>query len=156
MRNPGPRVPRPAQRLVSRCQRLWAARSAPGNRRPLSPAGLPDHARSTHPVSCPPILPTADQGLITDVLIERAGFLASLEGLLRETAASSGRLVFLGGEAGVGKTALATALAEAAEGPMVRRGSCDSVTTAEPLGPILDALPELVATVDQDAGASRL
>jgi len=47
------------------------------------------------------------------VLIERASFLASLEGLLGEAAAGSGRLVFLGGEAGVGKTTLATALAEA-------------------------------------------
>jgi len=93
---------------------------------------------------------------MTDVLIERASFLASLEGLLSEAAGGSGRLVFLGGEAGVGKTTLATALAEAAEGPMVRRGGCDSVTTAEPLGPILDALPELAETVDQDAGVSRL
>ena len=93
---------------------------------------------------------------MTDVLIERASFLASLEELLSEAAAGSGRLVFLGGEAGVGKTMLATALAEAAGGPTVRRGSCDSVTTAEPLGPILDALPELAETVDQDAGVSRL
>src|SRR5215467_9526576 len=93
---------------------------------------------------------------MTDVLIERASFLASLEGLLSEAAAGSGRLVFLGGEAGVGKTTLATVLAEATEGPMVRRGGCDSVTTAEPLGPILDALPELAETVDQDAGVSRL
>jgi tetratricopeptide (TPR) repeat protein len=90
------------------------------------------------------------------VLIERGGFLASLERLLGEAADGGGRLVFLGGEAGVGKTTLATALAEAAEGPAVRRGSCDSVTTAEPLGPILDALPELAETVDQDAGGSRL
>jgi DNA-binding CsgD family transcriptional regulator/tetratricopeptide (TPR) repeat protein len=90
------------------------------------------------------------------VLIERGGFLASLAGLLGEAADGRGRLVFLGGEAGVGKTTLATALAEAAEGPAVRRGSCDSVTTAEPLGPILDALPELAETVDQDAGRSRL
>ena len=91
-----------------------------------------------------------------DVLVEREGFLASLERLLDEALGGSGRLVFLGGEAGVGKTALAAALAGAASGPVVRRGSCDSVTTAEPLGPILDALPELAETVDQDAGMSRL
>ena len=48
------------------------------------------------------------------VLIERAGFLASLEGLLGEALDGSGRLVFLGGEAGVGKTTLADALAAAA------------------------------------------
>src|SRR6202035_4933891 len=102
------------------------------------------------------------------VLIERAGFPASLEGLLGEALDGSGGLVFLGGEAGVGKTTLAEALAAAARadnaddaaaaaagaadaGPAVRRGSCDNVTTAEALGPILDAFPELIAAVDDDA-----
>src|SRR6266581_288629 len=89
------------------------------------------------------------------VLIERAGFLASLEELLGEALDGSGRLVFLGGEAGVGKTTLAAALADAA-GVAVRRGSCDNVTTAEALGPILDALPELITAVDDEAGVSRL
>jgi DNA-binding CsgD family transcriptional regulator/tetratricopeptide (TPR) repeat protein len=98
---------------------------------------------------------------MADVLIERAGFLASLEGLLREALDGSGRLVFLGGEAGVGKTTLASALADVATladaaGPAVRLGSCDNVTTAEALGPILDAFPELIAAVDDDASLSRL
>src|SRR5690348_17175168 len=110
---------------------------------------------------------------MADVLIERAGFLASLEGLLGEALDGSGRLVFLGGEAGVGKTTLAEALAAAAQadnaddpaaaaasaadaGPAVRRGSCDNVTTAEALGPILDAFPELITAVDDEAGLSRL
>ena len=90
------------------------------------------------------------------MLIERAGFLTSLEGLLGEALDGSGRLVFLGGEAGIGKTTLAAALADAAAGPEVRRGSCDHVTTAEALGPILDAFPELIAAVDDEAGVSRL
>jgi len=98
---------------------------------------------------------------MTGVLIERGGFLASLEGLLGEALDGRGRLVFLGGEAGVGKTTLASVLADAtaradgAAGPAVRRGSCDNVTTAEALGPILDALPELAATVEE-AGVRRL
>ena len=92
---------------------------------------------------------------MVDVLVEREDFLVSLERLLGEALDGSGRVVFLGGEAGVGKTALATALAEAASGPVVRRGSCDNVTTAEALGPILDALPELAAAVDLEAGVSR-
>jgi Predicted ATPase len=62
------------------------------------------------------------------VLIERAGFLASLEGLLGEALDGSGRLVFLGGEAGVGKPTLAAALADAAS-VAVRRGSA---TTSRP------------------------
>ena len=100
------------------------------------------------------------------VLIERAAFLASLESLLGEALAGVGRLVFLGGEAGVGKTTLAAALADTAQaeagpggertGPAVRRGSCDSVTTAEALGPVLDALPELAAAIDGAASVSRL
>jgi predicted ATPase/DNA-binding CsgD family transcriptional regulator len=93
---------------------------------------------------------------VTDVLIERAAFLASLESLLGEALDGSGRLVFLGGEAGVGKTTLAATLAGSAAGPVVRRGSCDNVTTAEALGPILDALPELAAALDEAAGVSRL
>jgi len=93
---------------------------------------------------------------MADVLVEREDFLASLERLLGEALDGHGRLVFLGGEAGVGKTALATALAEAAGGLVVRRGSCDSVTTAEALGPILDALPELAVVADNEAGAGRL
>src|SRR5579863_6058132 len=94
---------------------------------------------------------------MTGVLVERSGFVASLEGLLGEALGGAGRLVFLGGEAGVGKTALAAALAEtAASRSTVRRGSCDNITTAEALGPILDALPELAAVVDQEAGLSRL
>src|SRR5215470_16201302 len=93
---------------------------------------------------------------MADVLVEREGFLASLERLLAEALDGSGRLVFLGGEAGVGKTALAAAFADAASGPKVRRGCCDIVTTAEALGPILDALPELAVAADHEEGVSRL
>ena len=100
------------------------------------------------------------------MLIERPGFLASLEGLLGEALGGSGRLVFLGGEAGVGKTTLAATLADAAlagsalagsgAGLSVRRGCCDSVTTAEALGPIRDALPQLAAAIDRADGVTRL
>ena len=91
------------------------------------------------------------------MLIERSSFLATLEGLLGEALGGSGRLVFLGGEAGVGKTTLAAALSGTVlSGLAVRRGCCDSVTTAEALGPILDALPELAEAIDGADGVSRL
>jgi DNA-binding CsgD family transcriptional regulator/tetratricopeptide (TPR) repeat protein len=99
------------------------------------------------------------------MLIERGEFLASLLGLLSEAAASGqGRLVFLGGEAGVGKTMLTAALAGAAcEGAgkagtelVVRRGNCDNMTTAEALGPVVDALPELAEVLEAESGVSRL
>jgi DNA-binding CsgD family transcriptional regulator/tetratricopeptide (TPR) repeat protein/energy-coupling factor transporter ATP-binding protein EcfA2 len=102
------------------------------------------------------------------MLIERGEFLAALLGLLREAAAGQGRLVFLGGEAGVGKTTLTAALAGqavtaggtvmASTGPplAVRRGNCDNVTTAEALGPVVDALPELAEVLEAGSGVSRL
>src|SRR5262245_24463309 len=90
------------------------------------------------------------------VMIERGDFLASLQVLLGEALGGSGRLVFLGGEAGVGKTTLAAALASGAAGEIVRRGCCDNVTTAEALGPFIDALPELAKVLDEEAGVSRL
>ena len=97
------------------------------------------------------------------MLIERGGFLAALLGLLHEAAAGQGRLVFLGGEAGVGKTTLTAALAGGAMTaggagvPLaVRRGNCDNVTTAEALGPVVDALPELAEVLEAESGVSRL
>jgi DNA-binding CsgD family transcriptional regulator/Tfp pilus assembly protein PilF len=93
---------------------------------------------------------------MTGVLIERASFLASLGDVLDGVLDGHGRLVFLGGEAGVGKTALAAAFASTATGVSVRRGFCDHVTTAEALGPILDALPELAAAAESATGASTL
>ena len=91
-----------------------------------------------------------------DVLIERGDFLASLEALLGEAQGGSGRLVFLGGEAGVGKTTLAAALIDAADTQVVQRGCCDNITMAEALGPLVDALPEVAEMIDGEAGVSRL
>ena len=55
------------------------------------------------------------------MLIELAGFLTSLEGLLGEALDGSGRLVFLGGEAGIGNTTLAAALDGQPIGAILRR-----------------------------------
>jgi DNA-binding SARP family transcriptional activator/DNA-binding CsgD family transcriptional regulator/tetratricopeptide (TPR) repeat protein len=100
--------------------------------------------------------PPDGSGVVPRRLIERGDFLALLQGLLDEALGGVGRIVFLGGDAGVGKSALAAALADTAAGPVVRRGCCDNVTTAEPLGPLVDALPELVRVLDKEAGLSRL
>ena len=65
-------------------------------------------------------------------LLEREQLLAEL-GVLR---ADGGRLVFVGGEAGVGKTALVRAFED--EVGEVLRGSCENLAAPTPLGPFLD------------------
>ena len=83
--------------------------------------------------------------------------LAALREFANDAAAGAGRLVFLGGEAGVGKTTLAGALtAEAPDRFVVRRGACDSLTTAEALGPLVDATPEIADDLGDDSMLSRL
>jgi len=86
------------------------------------------------------------------VLVEREHVLGRLTALLDDAATGSGRLVFLTGEAGIGKTAVSTALADlAADRLSVRWGTCDDIATAAPLGPFTDAVPEL-AELLEDAG----
>jgi tetratricopeptide (TPR) repeat protein len=70
---------------------------------------------------------------------------------------AGGRLVFLGGEAGIGKSALAAVFADsAAERMSVRRGGCDNVATPAALGPLFDAVPELSDLIENEAGLNRL
>lgn len=66
-------------------------------------------------------------------LLERDGLLAQLE----SARAEGGRLVFVGGEAGVGKTSLVRMFAERVS-ERVLHGSCENLTTPTPLGPFLD------------------
>ena len=62
------------------------------------------------------------------MLLEREAFLDVLAG-------PPGRLILVGGEAGVGKTAL---VREFAEGRQVLWGACDPLHTPRPLGPLVD------------------
>lgn len=64
-------------------------------------------------------------------LLERDALLAQLEAARAE----GGRLVFVGGEAGVGKTALVRVFAT---GKPALLGWCENMTTPTPLGPFLD------------------
>lgn len=65
--------------------------------------------------------------------------MTALDGWLREAASGEGRLVFVGGEAGVGKTALVDAFRRMAHGrARVLWGSCDARCTPGPLGPLQD------------------
>ena len=91
------------------------------------------------------------------MLVERGQVLETLTGMLAEVAAGDGRLVFLGGEAGIGKTTVALALVAAAPPRFViRRGTSDNLTTAAALGPIVEALPEIDTDLAVDAPVDKV
>jgi DNA-binding CsgD family transcriptional regulator/tetratricopeptide (TPR) repeat protein len=73
-------------------------------------------------------------------LLERADELAALADLLRDVRSSgTGRMVLIGGEAGVGKTALLRAFCGDQAGTMrILWGGCEPLHTPHPLGPLLD------------------
>jgi DNA-binding CsgD family transcriptional regulator/tetratricopeptide (TPR) repeat protein len=73
-------------------------------------------------------------------LLERGGNLAALNDLLAGVRSSShGRLVLVGGEAGVGKTALLRGFCEAqARDVRILWGACEPLRTPRPLGPLID------------------
>ena len=71
-------------------------------------------------------------------LLERSTQLTALDELLsRTTRSGGGRLVLIGGEAGVGKTALLRAFCDGRPGPIVW-GACDALFTPRPLGPLFE------------------
>ena len=90
-----------------------------------------------------------------DELLERSDHLAALEEALGSVMATRrGRLVALGGEAGVGKSALVRCFCDRiATGTRVLWGACDPLFTPRPLGPLIDVAEaaggELAATVEQ-------
>ena len=77
-------------------------------------------------------------------LLERGTQLDELESLLERAASDEGHLVLLGGEAGVGKTALVQHICKRARGrARVLLGACDALSTPRPLGPLLDVAAEV-------------
>ena len=72
-------------------------------------------------------------------LLERTSELKALARQLELVRAeSSGRLGLIGGEAGVGKTALVRAFCAHTTGTRVLLGACDALFTPRPLGPFVD------------------
>jgi len=88
------------------------------------------------------------------VLLERDDQLAALAAALAEAHAGSGRLVFVGGEAGVGKTALATAFWQRA-GCRVLVGHCDNLTTPAHLAPLADVADVTGGELEARVAAGR-
>lgn len=91
-------------------------------------------------------------------LLERGALLDQLRRELAGARRGQGRLVFVIGEAGIGKTALLQAFRSQAEGAAaVLWGNCDSVVPARPFAPVADiavqvggALRRALDTADRD------
>ena len=93
-------------------------------------------------------------------LLERSAELAALdESLAAIRAGRGGRLVLVGGEAGIGKTALVRAFCERSD-LRVLWGACDALHTPRPLGPLLDladqAGGELAALAEEGTSPAAL
>ena len=89
------------------------------------------------------------------VLLERTSALDELERWLADARAGQGRLVLVGGEAGVGKTSLLQDFAGRPAAAGRRRDpdrllwtGCDPLSTPRPLGPLVDIAPALGERVE--------
>ena len=90
----------------------------------------------------------------TTALLERDGELDRLAAALADAGSGRGRVVFVGGEAGIGKTALVSAFAASVgDGTRVAVGRSDALVTPRALGPFLDVAALLGAdgSLDRDA-----
>jgi DNA-binding CsgD family transcriptional regulator len=88
-------------------------------------------------------------------LLERDDQLCAATDYLADAAEGRGRVLFVAGEAGVGKTAFVTeVVAAAGAAARVAVGRCDGSATPAPLGPLAEMLPALPAGV-WPADASR-
>ena len=94
---------------------------------------------------------------IMDIL-ERQSELEELTRLLCEAGVSAGKIAFVSGEAGAGKSSLVEQFAQQLAGsPRVYWGHCDALQTSRVLGPINEvaAAMSLLATASTDYGQSR-
>jgi DNA-binding CsgD family transcriptional regulator/tetratricopeptide (TPR) repeat protein len=86
-------------------------------------------------------------------LLERDEALAALVEAHRAAAASEGRVAFVAGEPGIGKTSLVTRFLDGLEpGARVLVGTCDDLSIPRPLGPFRD----LVGSVSPELGDAIL
>jgi DNA-binding CsgD family transcriptional regulator len=89
------------------------------------------------------------QAVFAMELLERSRFIDALDAFLHEASAGHGRLVFVSGEAGIGKTALVQAFCQmASTRARVALASCDALSTPGPLGPLTHIAPALGLQLD--------
>jgi DNA-binding CsgD family transcriptional regulator/tetratricopeptide (TPR) repeat protein len=74
-------------------------------------------------------------------LIERAGFLATLQSRFTDISAGEGHCILLSGEAGIGKTSLVRAFCQQRKrDASIYLGTCDALFTPRPLAPLYDII----------------
>jgi predicted ATPase len=76
-------------------------------------------------------------------LLERDAQFAALRAAMAAANAGQGRLVFVSGEAGIGKAALVREFAEAQRTARVLIGASEPLDTPEALAPLFDVAPQL-------------
>ena len=79
-------------------------------------------------------------------LLEREPFLRELDRVLYEAIGGQGRLLFISGEAGIGKTALVEHFMQQ-RAHRVLWGACDALFTPRPLGPLHDIAGQVKGTL---------
>jgi class 3 adenylate cyclase/tetratricopeptide (TPR) repeat protein len=96
--------------------------------------------------------------VLCPVMVSREEPLAALEDALLESRRGRGRLVVLAGEAGIGKTRLATELARQARrlGSAVLTGACSEAELALPYLPFVEAIGNYLADAELAALRERL
>jgi DNA-binding CsgD family transcriptional regulator len=83
---------------------------------------------------------------MTMELIERAGFLTTLQTLYQNVSNGEGHCVLLSGEAGIGKTSLVKTFAREREDECnFFQGTCDALFTPRPLAPLYDIALQMQA-----------
>ncbi len=96
----------------------------------------------------------------TGPLLEREAPLAELHAAARAAAAGAGRVVFVAGDAGLGKTALVREFARRADVAQVLIGTADDLSTPRALGAIRDVLdqvpPDLRADVPEGSDGEQV
>jgi DNA-binding CsgD family transcriptional regulator len=81
----------------------------------------------------------SSQAMSTVTVLERDTHLQKIDRLLSDAAQGRGHVVFIGGEAGVGKTTLVETFSTSISSDVrVLRGACDPLSTPQPLGPLID------------------
>jgi DNA-binding CsgD family transcriptional regulator len=87
-------------------------------------------------------------------LLERDGALGALAAARDEAALGTGRVVFVTGEAGIGKTSLVTRFVRDLEADArVLFGTCDDLSIPRPLGPLRDLIGTVSRSLEQALAA---